>query len=124
MPSIQGNFHNQLWEAFLHITEACFHDIWCVVEKVDTLRDLCECLPLELQSLALQIITDYASSEGMFNLSAQGERSDDLLYQSIQMACDLLDYVLLDWAVSSRDIGLLEDLLPRLLFQYIGGGEY
>ncbi len=39
------------------------------------------------------------------------------------MACNLLDYVLLDQAISSGDIGLLEDLLPRLLFQYISGGS-
>ena len=39
------------------------------------------------------------------------------------MARDLLDYVLLDRAISYGDIGLLEDLLPRLLFRYIGGGS-
>ena len=72
-PSIQGNFHNQLREAFLHITEARFRDIWCVVGKVETLRDLRERPPLELRSLASRIITDYASSEGMFKASAQGE---------------------------------------------------
>jgi hypothetical protein len=122
-PSIQGNFHNQLREAFLHVTEARFRDIWCVAGKVEALRDLRERSPLELRSLALHIITDYASSEGMFKLSAQGERCDDLLYQLIQMAHNLLDYVLLDRAVSFGDIGLLEDLLPRLLFQFIGGGS-
>jgi hypothetical protein len=31
--------------------------------------------------------------------------------------------VLLDRAVSFGDIGLLEDLLPRLLFRFIGGGS-
>jgi hypothetical protein len=122
-PSIQGNFHNQLREALLHVTEACFRDIWCVVGKVETVRDLRKRSPLELRSLALRIITDYASFEGMFKASAQGERCDDLLYQSIQMARDLLDYVLLDRAVSSGDIGLLEDLLPKHLFRYIGGGS-
>ncbi len=122
-PSIQGNFHNQLREALLHVTEARFRDLWCVVGKVESLRDLRKCSPLELRSLALQIITDYASSEGLFKLTAQQERCDDLLYQSIQMARDLLDYMLLDQAISSGDIRLLEDLVPRLLFRYIGGGS-
>ena len=122
-PSIQGNFHNQLREAILHVTEARFRDIWCVVGKVEALRELRERSPLELRSLALQIVTDYTSTEGMIKLSTQGERCDDLLYQSIQMARDLLDYVLLDRALSCRDIGLLEDLLPRVLFWYIGGGS-
>jgi hypothetical protein len=122
-PSVQGNFHNQLREAILHVTEARFRDIWCIVGKVESLKDLRNRSPVELRSLALRIITDYASSEGLFKLAAQGERCDDLLYQSIQMARDLLDYVLLDQALSSGDIGLLEDLLPRLLFRYIGGGS-
>jgi hypothetical protein len=39
------------------------------------------------------------------------------------MAHNLLDYVLLDRAVSFGDIGLLEDLLPRLLFRFIGRGS-
>ena len=90
---------------------------------MESLRDLRKCSPLELRSLALQIITDYASSEGLFKLTAQQERCDDLLYQSIQMARDLLDYMLLDQAISSGDIRLLEDLVPRLLFRYIGGGS-
>lgn len=90
---------------------------------MESLKDLRNCLPLELRSLATHIITDYASYEGMLKLSAQRERSDDLLYQSIQMARDLLDYVLLDRAISSGDIGLLEDLLPELLFRYVGGGS-
>ncbi len=40
LPSIQGNFHNQLREVILHVTEAHFHNIWCVVGKVENLRDL------------------------------------------------------------------------------------
>lgn len=59
----------------------------------------------------------------MIRLSAQGERCNDLLYQLIQMARDLLDYVLLDQAISSGNVGLLKDLLPNLLFRYIGGGS-
>lgn len=90
---------------------------------MEDLKDLCKCSPLELRSLALQIITDYASTEGMIKLSAQGGRCDDLLYQLIQMARDLLDYILFNWAISYGDIELLEDLLPRLLFWYIGGGS-
>jgi hypothetical protein len=119
-PSVQGNFHNQIREAILHVTEARFRDIWCLVGNVENLKDLRKCSPQELRTLAVCIITDYASSEGLVKL---GERCDDLLYQSIQMARDLLDYVLLDRAISSGDIGLLEDLLPRILFRYIGGGS-
>jgi hypothetical protein len=39
------------------------------------------------------------------------------------MARDLLDYVSLDQALSSGDVGHLEDMLPRLLFRFVGGGS-
>jgi len=122
-PSIQGNFHNHFREALLHVTEARFRDIWCVVGKVDTLKELRKRSPAELHSLAIAIVSDYASSKAMYNLATRRERCDELLYQSIQMARDLLDYVLLDRALSSGDIGLVEDLIPRLLFRLISGGS-
>ncbi len=122
-PSVQGNFHNHLREALLHVTEARFRDMWCIVGKVDTLRELRNCSPVELHSLASRIVSEYASSKALRNMVVQEERCDDLLYQSVQMARDLLDYVLLDGALSSGDIGLLEDLFPRLLFRFIGGGS-
>lgn len=52
------------------MTEAYFCDIWCVVEKAKALKDLYKCSPLKLHSLALQIVTNYALTEGMIKLSA------------------------------------------------------
>ena len=60
--------------------------------------------------MAITVVSKHASSGAMHDLTAQGERCDDLLYQSVQMARDLLDYNLFNRALSSGDIGLLEDL--------------
>ena len=37
------------------------------------------------------------------------------------MARDLLDYVNFDAAIKTGDVGFLQDILPRLLFRFIGG---
>ena len=39
----------------------------------------------------------------------------------MQMAWDLLDYVNFDTAIKTGDVGYLQNLLPYLLFQFIGG---
>ena len=122
-PSIQGNFHNSLREGLLHVSKARFRDLWCTIGRVNTLKELRDRSPRDLHSMATTIVSEHASSGAMHDLTAQGERCDDLLYQSVQMARDLLDYNLLDRALSSGDIGLLEDLLPRILFRLIGGGS-
>jgi hypothetical protein len=122
-PSVQGNFHNHLREALLHIAEARFRDLWCVVGKVSSLKDLRQRSPQELHSLASRIVKEYASTRGMVKIAANGLGHDELLLQSVQMARDLLDYVSLDQALSSGDVGHLEDMLPRLLYRFVGGGS-
>jgi hypothetical protein len=39
-PSVKGNFHNHIREVLLHVMEARFRDLWCVVSKVESLKDL------------------------------------------------------------------------------------
>ena len=36
------------------------------------------------------------------------------------MACDLLDYIHLDDAIGSGDVGSIQDMIPRLLFRFAG----
>jgi hypothetical protein len=55
--------------------------------------------------------------------ATSGRARDELLHQSIQMAHDLLEYVSLDQALTSGDIGHLQDMLPHLLFHFAGGGS-
>ena len=46
---------------------------------------------------------------------------DDVLSQAILWNKDILDYLTLNSAISSGDIGIIQDILPRLLFRFVGG---
>jgi hypothetical protein len=114
--SVQGTFHHHLKEALLHIAEARFRDIWLVVGKVNKLEDLRNHTPHELYALATSIVDDHASTAAFRNMESKKSRKDELLCQSTQMACDLLDYIHLDDVIKSGDVGSIQDMLPRLLF--------
>jgi hypothetical protein len=120
-PSVQGTFHHHLKEALLHITEARFRDIWLVVGKVQKLEDLRDRTPQELYTLATSIVDNYASTAALRKIEDKKSRKDELLYQSTQMARDLLDYIHLDDAIGSGDVGSIQDMIPRLLFRFAGG---
>ena len=49
------------------------------------------------------------------------EKGDQQKRQIIQWNRDVLQYIVLDQAISHGDVGLMEDMLPHLLFQFIGG---
>jgi hypothetical protein len=120
-PTVEGTFHHHLKEGLLHISEARFRDLWCVIGKVDKLADLRSRTPEQLYALAIKIVDDHASTAALQKMAANKSRKDELLYQSTQMARDLLDYVNFDAAIKTGDVGTLQDLLPRLLFRFIGG---
>jgi hypothetical protein len=117
---VEGTFHHHLKEGLLHISEACFCDLWCVIGKVDKVADLRSCTPKQLHALAIKIMDDYMSTAAPQKMAAKKSRKDELLYQSTQMAHDLLDYVNFDATIKTGDVGTLQDLLPHLLFQFIG----
>ncbi|KAF8237484.1 hypothetical protein L208DRAFT_1421552 [Tricholoma matsutake] len=100
---------------------AHFHDLWGIIGEVDKLADLCSCTPEQLHVLAVKIVDNHASMAALQKMAAKKLRKDKLLYQSTQMACDLLDYVNFDVAIKTGDVGYLQDLLPHLLFWFIGG---
>ena len=37
--------------------------------------------------------------------------------------CNMLQYIVLDQAIQNGDVGLMEDMLPHLLFWFLGGGN-
>lgn len=120
-PSVQGTFHHHLQEALLHIAEARFRDIWLVVGKVKKLEDLRDRAAHELYALATLIVDDHASTAALRKMEAKKSRKDELLYQSTQMARDLLDYIHLNDAIKAGDVGSIQDMIPRLLFRFVGG---
>ncbi|KAJ3557664.1 hypothetical protein NM688_g1349 [Phlebia brevispora] len=123
-PSTQGNFHQMLSEALKHVGEAHFWDLWCVVAGVDSLEALRELCPECLLDLANTILDDYASTEALDEQRSHPRDSqDDIFIQAILFNRDILDFLNLDDAVRTGDVGRIKDLLPSLLFRYIGGGH-
>jgi hypothetical protein len=120
-PTVQGTFHHHQKEALLHISEACFRDLWSVVGKVNKLADLCSHTPEQLHLLVTKIIDNHASTAALQKMAANKSRKDELLYQLTQLACNLLDYVNFDRAIKTGDVRYLMDLLLCLLFQFVGG---
>lgn len=123
-PSVKGTFHHDIKEGLYHVAEARFRDLWCVVGKTENLEDLRSRSPQDLLAIATTIVSGYASTLAMQNHSDRpNDLQDDLLYQSIQWSRDVLDYIDFNEAMSSGDVGRMEDQLPRLLFRFAGGGN-
>jgi len=119
-PSVQGTFHHNLQEALYHIASARFRDLWCIVGNVESIASLRGKTPEDLLQMAIDIVDKYASTRGLHELGKHNVR-DDVLSQSILWNRDVLDYLLLDDAIKTGDIGCIVDLLPRLLFRFVGG---
>jgi hypothetical protein len=111
-------------EALWHIAEARFRDLWTIVTKVDKISDIRSLPPNRLHALAAVIVDKYASTSAlMAQQSLPSEKQDGVLTQGIQLCRDLLNYLNLDDAIKTGDIGRMEDLLPLLLFQFSGGSN-
>lgn len=89
---------------------------------VDRLADLRSKSPTELFQLANKIITSMASSDAMEHQDSKVKtQRDELLRQSAMWNRDVLRYLELHEAMKKGDVGRMEDMLPYLLFRFIGG---
>ncbi|KAK7059555.1 hypothetical protein R3P38DRAFT_3167995 [Favolaschia claudopus] len=104
----QGPFFHDLNETLHIIAEAQIRELWLEVGGVANLGDLRQKTPEELYKLAEKIVSDHASS-------------DELKEQSIMFLRDVLPYILLRTAIKRGDVGLMEDMIPHMLFRFIGG---
>jgi len=122
--SIQGTFHHTFEEALFVVGVARFRDLWKEVAGVGDLKELQRKKPAELYNLAVEIWESYASTSAVVRLGQNGnEDPDELLPITIRFNRDLLDYFELDEAMRIGDVGRMEDMLPRLLFRFVGGGN-
>jgi hypothetical protein len=80
------------------------------VESLSELKEFC----LEtLQMLAIRIVHEFASQKALDAAVCRSqEEQDDMLSQAILWNKDILDYIALNSAVSCRDVGTIQDLLP------------
>lgn len=121
-PSIQGAFHQNIKEGLTHVAAARFRDVWCTVGQVTNLKELNSLKPDQLEAMAIKIVHEFASVRALHSISSKpGNEQDDVLSQAILWNKDILDYLALNDAISSGDVAIIQDLLPRLLFRFVGG---
>jgi hypothetical protein len=120
-PSVQGTFHHSLQEGLYHISSARFRDLWCTVANVGSIESLCDSTPEDIYKWATIIIDKYASTHALQEWHEQEDKKDDVFTQAVIWNRDILDYLLLDEAIKTGDVGCIQDLLPRLLFRFVGG---
>ncbi|KAJ7199391.1 hypothetical protein GGX14DRAFT_572773 [Mycena pura] len=116
----QGPFFHDLSETLHIIAEAQIREVWLEVGKVKSLKDLLTRTPSELVQLAEKILAEHASSVALVKMNLK-PRPDELKAQSIMFLRDVLPFVLLRAAVGRGDVGIMEDMIPHLLFRFIGG---
>ncbi|KAJ7103239.1 hypothetical protein B0H15DRAFT_935959 [Mycena belliarum] len=116
----QGPFFHDLSECLHIIADAQLREVWLEAAKVKSLADLRTKTPQELHALAEQIISHHASSEALTRLK-QRNISDDIKSQSIMFLRDVIPFILLRAAVRTGDVGIMEDMIPLMLYRFIGG---
>jgi hypothetical protein len=121
-PTVQGIFHQSLKDGYLHIATARFRDVWSVVGNVESIEELRDLTPEQLHSMATRIVDKFASVRALQPLTDHDDdKQDDVLSQAILWNKDILDYLALSDAIKTGDIQLIEDLLPRILYRFVGG---
>ncbi|KAI0349259.1 hypothetical protein OH77DRAFT_1525815 [Trametes cingulata] len=122
---IKGVFYHHLHEGILHIAEARLRDCWRKVGGVEKLADLRSRRPEELRALAEDLVRRYASNDAVEDLDALMDgQHDSTLRQSVMWNRDVLYYLLLHRSMQGGDVGMMEDLLPHLLYRFAGGGNH
>ncbi|KAJ7681420.1 hypothetical protein B0H17DRAFT_1230726 [Mycena rosella] len=98
---IQGPFYHHIDEALHHIGEAQIREEW-------------------LQTRATEALNR------MDAIHRPKDKHDEVKYQSIMFSRDVLQYIILRHGIKHGDVGLMEDMLPELAFQFAGGknGNY
>ncbi|KAF6746516.1 hypothetical protein DFP72DRAFT_823129 [Ephemerocybe angulata] len=120
----QGPFHHNLDEALRHVAEAHIREDWLEVAEVESLAELRSRPAEELKRLAMRVVKKRASSEALDKLDSKGAAGmDEELRQVIMWNRDVLQYLVLDAAVKSGDVGMMESMLPHLLYRFSGSGN-
>ncbi|KAI0706131.1 hypothetical protein BC835DRAFT_1409762 [Cytidiella melzeri] len=122
--SVQGNFHQKIRNAYHHISEAHFRDLWETVGGAK-LSDLRSNTPEELGTIADTILSNFASTRAYeMHKQKPAQEQDHVLLNQILFCRDLLDYTALDNAMRTGNVGHMQDLLPRLLFCFQCGNNF
>ncbi|KAL1945287.1 hypothetical protein VTO73DRAFT_2138 [Trametes versicolor] len=121
----KGVFWHHLDEALWHVGEANFLALWAEVGGVSSHADLASKSPQDLSDILDMICEKHISREALTRMENQPEaQRDEVKQQMIMLSADLLPYFDLREAMRIGDVGRMEDLLPTLLFRFIGGGNH
>jgi hypothetical protein len=115
----QGPFFHDLDETLHIIAEAQVRELWLQVGGVKDLAELRQKGPEDLLKLAEKIVSNHASSAALVMRRARNQK-DELKEQSIMFLRDVLPYIMLRSAIERGDVGLMEDMIPQMLFGFIG----
>ncbi|KIJ06461.1 hypothetical protein PAXINDRAFT_182682 [Paxillus involutus ATCC 200175] len=120
--STRGPFHHHLKEALTHVAEAHLRLDWLAVGSVDDLAELRNCTPDELVALAERLVNEHASSDALEVMDSRPEEErDEIKRSTILWNRDVLHYIVLDESIKNGDVGLMEAMLPMLLYRFTGG---
>ena len=88
---------------------------------MEDLKALNKLAPDQLEEMAVKIVHEFASVRALHSISSKPDRDrDDVLAQAILWNKNILDYLTLNNAILSGDVGIIQDILPRLLFRFVG----
>ncbi|KAI0634114.1 hypothetical protein C8Q77DRAFT_1056061 [Trametes polyzona] len=122
---IKGSFHQHLHEGILHVAEARLRDCWCKVAGVKTLAELRNRTPEDLYLFAEKLVRDYASNDAIEDLDMLMDGQEDQVFrQAVMWNRDVLYYLLLHQSMKAGDVGMMEHLLPHMLYRFAGGGNH
>jgi len=120
----KGPFHHDLEEAIYEVAEAHIRLDWLKISGSEKLSDLRKFNPEELHQLAVQLVRKRASSAALDEMRMKPEnKRDEELVNVIMWNRDVLQYIVLDEAMRSGDVGLMEGMLPHLFIRFTGGGN-
>ena len=121
----KGPFFHDLNELLHHMAYAHIRCCWKQLLKVNSLSELRKYTPSQLRHYAKQIVNQFASTDAIERCRNKPvEDQDELQQQSFTMLRDLLYYMVFCRSVKEGDIGVIEHMLPYLLFRFQGGGNH
>ncbi|CDO73373.1 hypothetical protein BN946_scf185013.g6 [Trametes cinnabarina] len=123
----KGVFWHHLDEALWHVGEANFISLWAAVGKVNEISELAKKTPDELVAILDEIVSNHASRnaiENMDSIDIPDSARDNCKQQAVLFSTDILAYFDLQEAMKIGDVGRMEDLLPTLLYHFLGGGNH
>ncbi|KAJ7830454.1 hypothetical protein B0H14DRAFT_2515846 [Mycena olivaceomarginata] len=116
----EGPFFHDLNETLHIIADAQIRELWLQVSGTTKLDELRKRSPTELQKIAEKIVAEHASSGALVALQRKAHR-DEIKEQSSMFLRDVLPYIIFRAAIKHGDVGVMEDMIPQLLFRFIGG---